>query len=92
MKKKRSFRHKFTEALELPAEVMEGTPRVTLLGTNDLLVENQQGIYEYYDKGLRLSTSCGILSIEGKDLELRELSQERVYVAGEIRGLWFENQ
>ena len=44
MKKLRSLTGKFTEKLGVEPEVAENIPKVTMLGANELQIENHKGI------------------------------------------------
>lgn len=70
--------------LELPKEIMLNLPLITIIGKEDLTVENYKGIIEYTDEKIRLKTSCGILKIEGKKLCLKEITSENIAISGTI--------
>ena len=41
------LRKNMTEALELPKEIMLGLPLISLLGREEVTIENYKGILEY---------------------------------------------
>lgn len=73
-----------TAALELPEEVMLNLPLITITGKNNMLIENYKNIIEYSQKKIRVSTSAGIISIDGTMLLLKELTKDSIIITGTI--------
>jgi len=76
--------------LDLPQELDPATPRLTVYGRSDMLVENHMGILRYTTEAVQLITGAGTLSVAGKGLTLRLLGQEQVYIAGELKAWGYE--
>ena len=93
MRKKRSKRVKqsrFEEILEIPKEVSSTMPKLTVMGFEELLVENYKAILEYQDFYIRLSTHIGIININGFELNLNEMTNDDILITGKIEGIDFE--
>ena len=73
-------------AVGLPMETDGSTAKVTMLA----LIENHRGVYAYTEKGITLTGPEGMLSVYGKDLEIRELDREQMLVEGYITGVTYE--
>lgn len=52
--------------LDIPYELVGGTPRITAWGNERLWVENHQGILEYSTKRARFKTMTGEIAILGE--------------------------
>ena len=89
-KRKIKLARKVLSALDLPEDATGVVPRITLLGQENMLVENHEGIFEYGSKSVRLYLREGLLHISGLDLELRELTADRLYVSGVIESVSYE--
>ena len=76
------FKHRIIKALELPKEIVLDLPRISMIGNEELLVENYKGIIEYTPELLRLHTKMGILFVEGKNLCLKQITQDQINIAG----------
>ena len=50
----KSLKQKFLTAMDLPIELLNDVPRITLIGNNNLLIENHKGIIEYDENIIRL--------------------------------------
>ena len=89
-KRLKTLGRRVMQSLDLPEEALGGLPKVTLLGRENMLVENHQGIFEYAADRIRLITTEGILCIGGEELRMKELSVERLYISGRIDTAGYE--
>ena len=83
------LRKNVTEALELPKEIMLNLPLISLIGQEEVTIENYKGILEYDEEQVRIGTSAGVLRLQGKGLYLKQLSAECMVVTGRIERLEF---
>jgi len=73
-----------SSVLDLPKEIVLNLPLVTLVGNEDLSIENYKGVIEFTDEKVRLSSSAGIIKIEGKGLYLKKITAENILLGGKI--------
>ena len=93
MRKKQNRRvkqNRFEEFLEIPREVSSAIPKLTVMGFEELLVENYKAILEYQDFYIRLSTNIGIINVNGFELNLKEMTNDDILITGKIEGIDFE--
>ena len=88
--KKVKRQNRFEELLEIPREISSENPKLTLMGFEELLVENYKAILEYQDFYVRLSTHIGIININGFELNLNEMTNEDILIRGKIESIDFE--
>ena len=89
-RRQRKRQSRFEELLEIPQENSSEKPKLTLMGFEELLVENYKNILEYQDFYIRLSTHIGIININGFELNLNEMTNEDILITGKIEGIDFE--
>ena len=89
-KDKKVKQNRFEEILEIPREVSSGIPKLTIVGFENLLIENYKSILEYQEFFIRLSTSIGIININGFDMKLEEMTNDDILVLGQIDSIDFE--
>ncbi|MDR1619203.1 MAG: YabP/YqfC family sporulation protein [Clostridiales bacterium] len=77
-------------ALDLPQETAPDVQKITMVGRNDLLVENHAGVMRYDDAVVRLRTHEGVLTVTGKELTLLEMANTRAYIQGAIASIGME--
>lgn len=83
------LRKNMTEALELPKEIMLNLPLISLIGREEVTIENYKGILEYGEETVRIGTAAGVLRLTGKGLCLKQLSAECMVVTGRVEKLEF---
>ena len=83
------IRKNMTEAFELPKEIMLNLPLITLIGREEVTIENYKGILEYSEENVRIGTAAGVLRIAGRELCLKQLSAECMVVTGKIEEIRF---
>jgi sporulation protein YqfC len=88
---KRGIREKFTEMLELPKELILNTPRMTMVGNRDIMIENHKGIMEFDCERVRVNTGSGIVKITGSGLLIKEITSEDIIISGSIISIEFPN-
>ncbi|MFS1513524.1 sporulation protein YqfC [Chengkuizengella sp. SCS-71B] len=76
---------KFTaNVLDLPKDVIFDLPRITMIGNMQLYVENHKGVIQFSSEKLTLQLDVGKLEIIGKDLVIRAILSEEVFIEGVI--------
>ena len=83
------LRKNMTEVLELPKEIMLNLPLISLVGREEVTIENYKGILEYGEELVRIGTAAGVLRLTGSGLCLKQLSAECMVVTGRIENLSF---
>lgn len=76
-----------SETLELPGDIMLNLPKIILIGSVKVFVENHQGILEYTTLCVRIRTTAGELTINGDKLMLRNIAPEEICIEGEIKNI-----
>lgn len=74
----------FAEVFEVPEELALDMPRITMIGNVKLSVENHKGIMVYTENEIRLRVNDGFLVAKGKNLSLKNISNDEVLLQGEI--------
>ena len=73
-----------TDMLDLPQDVVFDLPRVTMIGNMQLYVENHRGVLHFSETNLLLALHQGKLEIVGKQLSIRAILAEEVFIEGLI--------
>ncbi len=88
--RKRNYARKLDKLLEIPKEVYSNEPKIIITGFDELIIENFKGILEYEEFFVRISTYIGIVSINGYNLNLENMSNDDIKVTGKIESLDIE--
>ena len=83
--------NKINKLLEMPEEISSNEPKITIMGFNQMLIENYKGILEYQEFFIRINTYTGIININGFNLSLNEMTGDDIMVTGKIDSVDFES-
>ena len=83
------IREKMLSAMDLPKDVVQHASVLTVLGRNELCVENYRGIIEYTDSLIRIQTRTGQIRIQGKQLKIQYYTNDEMKVTGILSSLEF---
>lgn len=90
MKNNKRAISKINRLLEMPQEVYTDTPKITITGFNEMIIENFKGILEYEDYYIRINTSLGIININGYELKLENMTNDDIKVTGKVESIDIE--
>lgn len=77
------------EALDFPPDVAGNGPKITIIGRQEVLVENYQEIVEFTTEEIRLSTLEGELCFTGRGFVLKTVLATELRIEGELASLTF---
>lgn len=86
----RKFKSRVNGFLEMPDEIVSNTPKITVLGFEEILIENYKSILEYQDFFIRINTHIGIININGFELKMDEMTVDDIMIKGKIESIDFE--
>ena len=64
--------------------------KITIIGFDEILIENYKNILEYQDILIKINTFEGAVTIYGFNLKLEQMTDEDIKVKGKIDTLEFE--
>ena len=80
MKRKNKRISKINNMFELPQEIVTDKPKITIVGFEELLIENYKAILEYEDFYIKINTYIGAININGFNLRLKEMTGDDIKV------------
>lgn len=78
------------QALDLPAELLPGVPRVELTGDSQLRMENHKGILSYGTREICISAGPFLVRVRGEELDLKAMTRLELLIGGHIEGITLE--
>lgn len=70
--------------LDIPFELLEGTPRITMWGNERVWVENHEGIMEYAPARARFKSKLGEIVITGDKFIFEQSGSGSTCITGKI--------
>lgn len=83
-------KRRLDKILEMPEEVYSNTPKLTITGFNEIVLENYKGILEYEEFFASISTHIGIVNINGYNINLEKMTNDDIKITGKIESIDIE--
>jgi sporulation protein YqfC len=90
LRKSKKVMSRMTEFLEIPKEISSNQPKITIVGFDELVIENYKGILEYEDLYVKINTHIGTINISGINLNLKQMTDEDILVTGKMDSIEIE--
>ena len=91
MKRKKAKKYtKLDKLLEMPREVVSSDVKITILGFNEIYIENYKNILEYGEVFIKINIFNGTIDIHGFNLNLEQMTDEDIRITGKIDSIDFE--
>ncbi len=74
-----------SKVFDVPGDVLGGLPRIELIGTGELRMEQHRGILAYGPDEIHISGGKLVVRVKGSELELRAMTPTELLITGEIR-------
>ena len=81
---KKDLKARIADASGVPKDVVLGVPLVTVIGQNEVCVENYRGILEYTDKLIRIQTKLGKIHVLGRGLQIQYYNNDEMKIIGHV--------
>lgn len=85
------FKYNISDILELPKDIMMDLPKITLIGSIQVLISNHKGIIEYTKEVIRVNSNSGVIKVVGKDMYIKIILEEEIIIVGNIEKIEFLN-
>lgn len=83
-------KRRIEKIFELPEEIYSNVPKLTIIGFNEMVLENYKGILEYEDFFASISTHIGIVNINGYNINLEKMTNDDIKITGKIESIELE--
>lgn len=83
------IRQRFSDALDIPEEIVLDVPAIKIVSNNKIIIENHKGIIEYSKTNVRINSKIGIVVLKGNDFVIKYITQDEIVLEGEIETVEF---
>lgn len=78
--------------LEMPEELVGDNTKITLVDNKYLYLEGKNQIEDYYNHYIKIKTNKNIISLDGKQMEIKEINNSELCVYGQIMSITYESR
>lgn len=75
---------RIADFLEMPEELVGNNTKITLIDNKYLYLEGKNQIVDYYNHYIKIKTNNVIVVLDGKNMEIKEISDRELVIEGEI--------
>lgn len=87
---RKNSKEQIVESLKLPKDILLGASIITLVGKNELLIENYKGILDYKEDCILIQGKHERIKVEGRKLVILSYTKEEMKIGGIIREVSYE--
>lgn len=81
---------KLVGTMDLPADAILDLPKITMIGTGEMLIENHKGIEKYTSTEIRVRIKGGHMVVHGRRLAVRFIDRDDLKLEGVITSVEVE--
>ncbi|MBQ9673120.1 MAG: YabP/YqfC family sporulation protein [Ruminococcus sp.] len=74
---------------KIPLPLYNSLPIIEIIGNREITIEGSTGVLKYESDNIKVNTKSMVVSIEGRNLQLKFLSSSSLVVEGVILSLEF---
>ncbi len=83
-------KNRLNQMLEMPREIDNKEPKITIISFDEIYTENYKGILEYEEFFIKVDTEIGTININGYKLTLKQISEDDIGIKGTIKSIDLE--
>jgi sporulation protein YqfC len=87
---RKALRFGLASMFELPQDLVLDMPRITIIGSLQVTVQNHRGLLEYRPDRVVIGISGGQLLVTGEEMVIATIQEEEVCVTGILQSVVFE--
>lgn len=85
-----SFKEKFANTTEIPKYLLSNISKITVINDESLFIEGYKAIEEYYTHYIKISGNSINIIVDGKELDIKEITDEDILITGVINSVNFK--
>lgn len=78
------------EKLELPKDVILNLPKITIIGDEEITIENHKGIILFERNIIKINTKVKVIDIEGENFEILYIGDSTITISGKFKSISYE--
>lgn len=83
-------RELLTEKLDLPKDIVLNLPKITIVGNDEITIENHKGIILFERNIIKINTKIKVIYIEGDNFEILYIGDSTITISGKFKSISYE--
>jgi sporulation protein YqfC len=79
-----------TEKLDISKDILLNMPRITVIGNEEVTIENHKGILLFDSDIIKVNTKLNAISIEGHNFEILYIGESTITISGKFKSISYE--
>ncbi len=89
--KRKTIKAGISDFFDIPKDIFLDLPRIIMIGSLQVYIENHRGIIEYQQNFIRININKGEIEVKGKNLVLKSMFSEDIFIEGEIDSIHYNS-
>lgn len=85
------IKQKIYNAMDIPKETFMNIPLTTIMGNDEIIVENYKAVIDYKSDMIKINTKIGQVKITGKNINIKHIKKDEIHITGVIKNIEYGN-
>ena len=78
------------EKFDLPKDIVLNVPKITIIGNEEITIENHKGIILFERNIMKINTKVKPINIEGENFEILYIGDSTITISGKFKSISYE--
>ena len=78
------------ETFDLPKDIVLNVPKITIIGNDEITIENHKGIILFERNVIKVNTKVKAINIEGENFEILYIGYSTITISGKFKSISYE--
>ncbi|WP_111930663.1 sporulation protein YqfC [Clostridium tertium] len=78
------------ETFDLPKDIVLNVPKITIIGNDEITIENHKGIILFERNVIKVNTKVKSINIEGENFEILYIGDSTITISGKFKSISYE--
>ena len=78
------------EKLDIPKDILMSLPKITIIGDEEITIENHKGIILFERNLIRINTKIRVINIQGENFEILYIGDSTITISGKFKSVVYE--
>jgi sporulation protein YqfC len=85
-----SIKKGIAEKLDLPKAIVLNLPKISIIGNNEITIENHKGIILFEKEQVKINSGVGLISIQGSGFEILFMGGNTITISGKFKAVEYQ--